>query len=73
MFNMDDDRKGVIFGWQTKVCLSPTFRWDKRENVWSKLCFIFIRLEEDDVMSKLLVMISRIQWTEAKQYVGVSG
>lgn len=26
-----------------------------------------------DVMSKLLVTISRIQWTEAKQYVGVSG
>lgn len=49
MFGMDDDHKGVVFGWQTALlCPLPTFWWDKRGNVWFKLCFIFIKLEEED-------------------------
>lgn len=45
MFTVGDVLEGVVFGWQTALCTSPTFCWDKRENVWSKLCFIFIRPE----------------------------
>lgn len=38
----------VIFGWQAALlCPSLAFWWEKTGNVWSKLCFIFIRVEEE--------------------------
>lgn len=50
IFSLEKDLvRKVIFGWQAALlCPSLAFWWDKKGSVWSKLCFILIRVEEED-------------------------